>query len=167
MASSFYLTALAAAGGEAPQSPDQQLLDVDGTAFVMLALFGLVAFILTKWLWRPYLRIREERVTRVDGYREDAQKLEAEAASRLLKVEAELADARRQGSLEAARMRLEAQAHETRIVSEAQAAANKALADARARVETTLAGERVKLQDTAVALGREITERVLGRGVAS
>src|SRR4051812_8006742 len=92
----------------APQSSEQQLMDVDGTLLVMLALFLIIVLVLNQWLWKPYLRVREERVTRVDGYREEAQRLEQEAETRLRRVEAELAEARRQGSLEQARVRAEA-----------------------------------------------------------
>ena len=67
----------------APQSPEPQLLDVDGTAWVMFGVFLVVAFILTQWLWKPYIRVREERVARVDGYRQEADRLEKEAASRM------------------------------------------------------------------------------------
>jgi F0F1-type ATP synthase membrane subunit b/b' len=95
---SSLLAALALAGDPAPQSPEPQLLDVDGTVFVMLGLFLIVMFLLTKWLWRPYLKVKEERVNRVDGYRAEAGRLESEAAARLARVEAQLADARRTGS---------------------------------------------------------------------
>jgi F-type H+-transporting ATPase subunit b len=151
----------------APQSPEPQLLDVDGTAFAMFGLFLLTVFVLTQWLWKPYIRVREERVSRVDGYRQEAERLEREAASRLARVEAQLAEARRVGSAERARARNEAQAHEAKLVADAQAASQRALADARARVEAAVAAERAKLHDRAAFLGREITEKVLGRSLVS
>ena len=75
-----------------------QLIDVDGTVFVQLGLFLLLAFVLTKLLWKPYLRVRAERVSRVDGYRKEAVQMEADAATRLERAEAQLAEARRLGS---------------------------------------------------------------------
>jgi F0F1-type ATP synthase membrane subunit b/b' len=162
--STNFLTALAQV---APQSSEPQVLDVDGTAWLMFGLFLLVAFILTQWLWKPYLRVREERVSRVDGFRSEAERLEKEATTRLARVEAQLAEARRAGSAERARTRAEAQAHEARLSAEAQAAAQRALAEARAKVEAALGAERGRLQERAGKLGREITERVLGRPVVS
>src|SRR3954453_18707788 len=106
MSTNLFLTALAEV---APQSPEPQVLDVDGTAWLMLGLFLLVVFILTQWLWKPYIRVREERVARVDGYRGEADRLEKEAATRLARVEAQLAEARRVGSAERSRSRAEAQ----------------------------------------------------------
>jgi len=151
----------------APQSPEPQLLDVDGTAWVMFGLFLLVAFILTQWLWKPYIRVREERVARVDGYRQEADRLEKEAATRLARVEAQLAEARRTGSAERAKARNAAQAHEAKLTADAQAAAQRALTEARAKVEAAMAAERARLNERAAGLGRQITEKVLGRPVAS
>lgn len=164
---SFYAAALAEAAAGAPQATEQQLLDVDGTVFVMLALFLICAYLMTQWLWKPYLRVRSERSGRVEGFRAEAARLEAEAAARLQRIEAQLADARRAGSAELQRGRAEAQAQEQRIVSEAQAAAQKTLGEARAKLEAALAGERASLEERAAAIGREIAERVLGRKVAS
>ena len=151
----------------APQSPEPQLLDVDGTAWVMFGVFLVVAFILTQWLWKPYIRVREERVARVDGYRQEADRLEKEASTRLARVEAQLAEARRIGSAERGKARAAAQAHEAKLTAEAQVAAQKALTEARAKVEAAMASERAKLQDRAAGLGRQITEKVLGRPVTS
>jgi F-type H+-transporting ATPase subunit b len=164
MSTNFFLLALAEV---APQSSDQQLLDVDGTAWVMFGLFIVVGFILTQWLWKPYIRVREERVARVDGYRQEADRLEKEAATRLARVEAQLAEARRAGSAERGRARAAAQAHEAKLTADTQAAAQRALAEARAKVEAAMATERAKLQERAAALGRQITEKVLGRQVVS
>jgi F-type H+-transporting ATPase subunit b len=167
MSSSFFLSALAESGVAAPLAPDQQLLDVDGTVFVMLGLFFLVLIALTRLLWKPYLRVKEERVSRVEGYREQASRLEHEAATRLTAIEAQLADARRAASAERGRVQSEGQLVEQKILAEAQAAAQKTLTEARARVEAAFAAEKAKLQTRAAGLGREITEKVLGRPVAS
>jgi F-type H+-transporting ATPase subunit b len=159
--------ALTLASDPAPQAEDPQLIDLDGTVFVMLALFFVVMAVLTKWLWKPYLRVRDERVTRVDGYRADATRLEADAAARLTRVEAALVEARRAGGAQRNAARAEAQVREQKIVAEAQAAAQKALAQARAQVDSAIAAERAKLQARAAVLGAEITEKVLGRPVTS
>jgi F0F1-type ATP synthase membrane subunit b/b' len=162
MTSSFYL-ALAQA---APQAEEQQLLDIDGTVFVTLGIFLVAAFLLNQLLWKPYLRVRADRVTRVDGYRDEAKRIETEAARRLAKVEAELAEARRTGSLERARVKSESLKREQEILARAQAAAQQTVAEARARVEAAMAAERENLKARAESLGREAAEKVLGRKVA-
>jgi len=160
------LTVVAEAGAHAPQAPDQQLFDLDHTVFVMLGLFLLALALLSKWLWTPYLRVRDQRVARTEGDREQAARLEAEASARLTRVAAQLAEARRTGAAERARARAEAQAREQTILAEAQAAAQRALAEARGRLDSAFTAERAKLDQRAAALGREITEKVLGRRLA-
>jgi F0F1-type ATP synthase membrane subunit b/b' len=161
------LIAVAEATGGAPQSTEQQLLDVDWTLLVMLGLFLLATLLLTQLLWKPYIRVRTERVSRVDGYREEATRLDAEAATRLARVEAQLAEARRTASAERARVRGEAQARESAILAEANQSANRSLAAARAEVEKSLAAERATLPARAAVIGREIGEKVLGRKVTA
>jgi F-type H+-transporting ATPase subunit b len=165
MSSSSLYLALADASAKAPLAPDQQLLDIDGTVFLNLGLFLLTMFVLTRLLWRPYLRVRELRGSRIEGYKEEARRLEAEAAARLTKVEAELAEARRAGSAERARVRVDAQKREQQILAAAQAQAQKALGEARARLDAVVAAERATLATRAEALGRDAAEKVLGRSV--
>lgn len=151
----------------APQSPDQQLLDIDQTLFIQLGLFVVLALLMNQLLWKPYLRVRAERVSRGQGYRDEAARMEKDAETRLVRVDKELAEARRQGSGELALARAEAQAREQTLIAEAQASAQVALADARAKLDAALAGQRATLESRASSLGREAAERVLGRPVVS
>src|SRR5438105_1495995 len=100
------------AAAVAPKTQEPQLIDVDGTVFIQLGLFLVLMLLLSRLLWRPYLKVRMERTSRVEGYREEATRLESEAAKRLERAEAALADARRKGSAERAQVRAQAQAHE-------------------------------------------------------
>ena len=150
----------------APQAHEPQLIDVDGTVFVQLGVFLVLALVLYRFLWKPYLRVRNERVSRIEGYREEATRLQAEAEARLARLEAELAEARRVGAGERAVARAEAQAREQTLMAEAQAAAQKTLAEARAQLEATVAAERAKLQQKAAEIGREAAKKILGREVA-
>jgi F0F1-type ATP synthase membrane subunit b/b' len=163
-ATSIFLTL---AQATAPEAKEQQLLDVDGTLFIQFGLFLICMLVLTQFLWKPYLRVRAERVTRVEGHKEEARRLEAEAAARLNKVEAELAEARRAGSAERARVRSEAVAREQKILAAAQTQAQQSLGEARARIEAALATERVSVASRAEALGLEAAERILGRRIAA
>ena len=164
-ASSIYLV-LAEAGVPAPQAHDQQLLDVDGTVLLQFGLFMIAMYALTQLLWKPYLRIRAERGARVEGFKDEAKRMDADANARFAKVEAQLAEARRVGSGERTRVRIAAQAREQEIISAAQAREQQTLQEARARVEKALAGERASLAARAESLGREAAEKVLGRKIA-
>jgi F-type H+-transporting ATPase subunit b len=140
-------------------------MDLDLTLFVQLGLFLLLMAVLHQLLWKPYLRVRAERVSRVEGYREEATRMETEAAARLARTEAALADARRLGSGERSRARAEAQAREQSLMVEAQAAAQRQLAQARARLEASTAAERAKLEAEVTQIALEASRKILGREV--
>jgi F-type H+-transporting ATPase subunit b len=160
-------SALFALATTAPQSAEPLLIDLDGTVLVQLGLFFLLMVVLHRFLWRPYLRVRGERTTRVEGYREEATRLEAEAASRLAKAELALAEARRVGAGERVEARAVAHKREQEVLAAANAGAQKTLAEARTRVDAALATERAKLQQTASEIGRQAARKILGREVAA
>ena len=162
MSSALVLLATAA-----PESHEPQLIDLDATAFVQLGLFLLLMLVLRQFLWKPYLKVLGERTTRVEGYKQEAVRLDAEAAARLAQAEAALAEARRLGAGERVEARAAAQKREQEVLAQANAAAQKTLADARARVSATLAAERAKLQQTAAEIGTRAAGKILGREVSA
>ena len=153
--------------GAAPRSAEPQLLDIDGTVFVMLGIFLALLLILWQFLWKPYLRVRDERVARTEGAREKAAQLEADAAARLVRIETALADARRAGIAETNKLRLAAQTREQQIVTEAQDAARQMMLEARAKLNAALLAEKANLQTHTNLLARQIAEKALGRSLAS
>lgn len=153
--------------GAAPQAAEPQLLDLDGTMFVMLAIFLVLMLILWQFLWKPYLRVRDERVARVEGARDKAAQLEADAAARIARIDNALSDARRDAGAEIAKLRLEAQAREQQILADAQAAARTLMLDGRTKLDAALAAEKANLQAHTTALAHEVAAKALGRRLAS
>jgi F-type H+-transporting ATPase subunit b len=126
----------------APTSHEPQLIDVDGTFFVQLGVLLLLMIVLGQLLWKPYLRVRSERVSRSEGYREEAQKKEADAAERMARAE-------------------------QTVLAEANAAAQKTLAEARTRLAASVEAERGKLEGRASEMARDVAGKVLGRQVSA
>ena len=151
----------------APQSPEPQLIDIDKTLFVQLGIFLVALVVLWRLLWRPYLRVRTERVERVEGYREEAARLETDAQQRLARADATLAEARRKGAGERAVARSEAHAREQTLLAEANAAAQRKVADARARLSATVEAERQKLAAQSSEVAVEAARKILGREVSA
>ena len=151
----------------APRSEEAQLLDLDGTVFVMLGIFLALLLILWRFLWRPFLRVRDERVARVEGAKTKAAQLEADAVARVARIEIALADARRAANLETAKLRREAHAREQQIVADAQHSSHTLMVEARAKLDDALAAERTNLQKRTGDLARQIAEKALGRRLAS
>ena len=153
--------------GAAPQAPDAQLLDLDGTVFIMLAIFVLLLLVLWQLVWKPYLRVRDERVMRVDGAKEKAAELERDAAERIARIESALAEARRGGNVETAKLRNQAQAREQQILAEAQEAARNLMVESRKKLDAALVTEKANLQSDTVVLARQIAEKTLNRRMTS
>jgi F-type H+-transporting ATPase subunit b len=151
----------------APESHEPQLIDVDATFFMQLGIFLLLLVVLGRYLWRPYLRVRTERVARVEGYREEAIKLEADAQQRLARADAALAEARRVGAGERAVARAEAHTREQTVLAEATAATQRKLAEARGRLNATLAEARKKLDAQTSETAMEAARKILGREVGA
>jgi len=151
----------------APQSHEPQLIDIDGTLFVQFAIFLVALLILSRFLWKPYMRVRSERVARVEGYREEATRLDTDAQQRLARADAALAEARRVGAGERAVARSEAHAREQTLLAEATAAAQRKLADARARLNATVEAERKKLSADSSQVAVEAARKILGREVST
>ena len=151
----------------APEAHEPQLIDIDHTIFIQLGIFLLLLVVLSKFLWKPYLRVRTERVERVDGYREEATRLEADAQQRLARADAALAEARRVGAGERAVARAEAHAREQTLLAEATAAAQRKLSDARARLSAAIEGERKKLDGDASDVAMVAARKILGREVGA
>jgi len=151
----------------APEAHEPQLIDIDHTIFIQLGIFLLLLLVLNKFLWQPYLRVRTERVARVDGYREEATRLEADAQQRLQRADAALAEARRVGAGERAVARAEAHTREQTLLAEAGAASQRKLAEARTRLNATVEGERKKLEADSSQVAMDAAKKILGREVSA
>lgn len=151
----------------APEAHEPQLIDVDHTVFIQLGIFLFLMLVLNKFLWKPYLRVRTERVARVEGYREEAVKLEADAQQRLARADAALAEARRVGAGERAVARAEAHTREQTLLAEATAATQRKLAEARARLTAVVQAERKKLEADSSEVAMAAARKILGREVGA
>jgi len=149
-----------AAGGTHP------LIDLDGTVFIQLGLFLILAFFATNLLFKPYLKMREERSAGIEGARREAVDLESEAESRRADYEKRMAEARERALEEQRKVRSEAAAHQREVTEKAREQSAEALATAHAKVATESAKAREELLPRADALAQDIVQKLLGREVA-
>lgn len=142
------------------------LIDIDGTILIQLGIFLLTAFLATQWLFKPYLRMRDEREKGVVGARKEADALAAEADARRADYEAKLAAARSRAYEEQRKLRAEATSYHREVTDKARSQSTKAVEDAQARVTSEVAAARADLIPRADALAAEIASKLLGRKVA-
>jgi len=155
----MHQTVLVTVGSEA-------IIDIDWTAAVQLGLFFLLFLVANAFLFQPYLRLREKRREGIQGAREQATKMTAEADARLVDYETKLAAARSRAGEEQRKVRADAAQYERETTEAARATATKALDEAQAKVRKDTDAARAQLLPQAATLARAMASRILGREVA-
>jgi F-type H+-transporting ATPase subunit b len=142
------------------------LIDIDGTVFVQFALFLVLAVFANRLLFQPYLALRERRRAGIDGARDEATQMTAQADAKLADYEKQLAQARNRANEEARKVRLEAAANEREVTDKARADAQKAIDQAQASMRAETDAARMQLMPQAQAIAKAMANKLLGREVA-
>jgi F-type H+-transporting ATPase subunit b len=130
---------------------------------VLIVFFILLIWPANRLLWRPLLRVLDERRERIAGARALAEKVGAEAQDALASYESAVEHARRGADAERARVLAKARTEQAQVTATARSAAETEMATARAAVAAALERARGDLRSAAQELGREVAARVLGR----
>lgn len=162
----FYSVTLVPSEPDAPLKAEHPLIDIDGTVFIQLALFLLVAFIGSRLLFRPYLKMRDERTAGIAGARDEAARLSAEADARVAHYERQLETARTRAQEERRKMRGEAAARQREVTETARSESARAFDDAKAKVKRETDAARAELLPRANQVAADIASALLGRKVA-
>lgn len=147
-------------------SESHPLIDIDWTIAIQFALFLVMLVVANKLLFQPYLRLRERRAEGIEGAKAEAERMTAEADSKLVDYERQLGVARSKASEEQRKIRATANAHEREVTSQARATAAAALEEARDRVRSETEAARKELLPRAEQIGQQMATRILGREVA-
>jgi len=142
------------------------LIDLDLTVVVQFVLFLVLFVIANRFLFQPYLQLRERRKAGIEGARAEAERMTAEADAKLASYEKAIAQARERAGDEGRKIRLEGIAHEREVTSAARAQAQTAIDEAQATMRRETEAARAQLMPQADALARTISSKLLGREVA-
>jgi len=142
------------------------LIDIDSTVFIQFLLFLLLYWMANKWLFQPYLALRQRRKDGIEGARAEAERMSASADAKLVDYEKQLGVARAKGNEEGRKLRAEAIAHEREVTDKARTAAQKQIDEAHTSLRTQTDAARAELLPQADAIAKQITSRLLGREVA-
>lgn len=143
---------------------DQLVLIPDLTLLLaLMGLFAVLVFPANAMVFRPLLRVLDEREEQVDGKRTRAQQLERQAQEVLEKYESSIRQVReeaeqaRRGALE------EARSVSQGTTGDARGEAEREIERARAEIASELDSARVTMRSEAQLLAREAASAVLGR----
>ena len=161
------MTSLAASAAVLAAEKDfNPLLPKTAEIVVGLVAFGILLFVLVKYVFPVFEQKYQERVDAIEGGIKRAEQAQAEAKAALDQYNAQLAEAR----AEAARIRDEAREQGKQIVDQLTAEARETAARITARGEEQLAAERqqvvVQLRSEIGRLAVELAERVVGESLA-
>jgi F-type H+-transporting ATPase subunit b len=142
------------------------LIDVDGTLFVQFGLFVIMLIVLSRFLFRPYLNMRDARHKGIEGAREEASAMQERARQTNADYDAKLTKARLRGAEERARLRGEGAIHERQVLGAARDESQKQLTAARGKITADADQARQALTVESTALAKQIVKKILGREAA-
>ena len=142
------------------------LIDVDLTVVVQFVLFLVLFALANKFLFQPYLQLRERRKAGIEGARAEAERMTAEADAKLADYEKSLAVARDRANEEGRKVRAEAAEHERQVTDKARSSAQAAIDEAQTTMRKETEAARAQLMPQADAIAKSIASRLLGREVA-
>lgn len=154
------LSAAAEAGGEAPN-----FLVPNATFLVEILVFGLLVFVLGKWVIPPINKAMTDRQEAIKAQFAEAARARAEAQASQDAHKAELAEAR----AEASRIREEAREQGAQIIAQqreqAQVEADRVTANAHAQIEVERAQTLAQLKNEVGAMATTLAGRIVGESL--
>jgi F-type H+-transporting ATPase subunit b len=158
----FFASLLLAAGEEAPPP----LIDIDLTVVVQFLFFVVMWIVLWRFLFAPYLKMRDARAEGIEGARHKAKEMEAKAREIVAEYDAGLNRAKLRGADERNKLRSEAAVYERQVLGAARDEAQRALAEARTRIASQTETARRGLEAQAATLAKSLAKKIMGREVA-
>ncbi|OGG90576.1 ATP synthase F0 subunit B [Candidatus Kuenenbacteria bacterium RIFCSPHIGHO2_12_FULL_42_14] len=120
---------------EAGSQSFTEILGIDGKLFAaQLVNFALVLFVLWRWVYRPLVKILNERSKKIEKSLKEAQEIEQRLANAKEEQAAILSGAKKEAAVILAKVESEATENNSRLVAEAEERINKQLAVARERL---------------------------------
>ncbi len=146
---------------------DCQLINIEPiTLIIHMVFFLIVVFaILNPLLFKPLLRVMDERTNRVDDNLKAADEAGNKYESLRQDYEHKLEQASSDAASEREKIKKSAEEEEDRMIKEAREKAGDMVADVREKISKQYGEAREKLMADSEAAGNDIAERILGRSL--
>ena len=141
-------------------------MDLDVTLIFQLTLFVALLVLLNGILFKPFLKVIEDRHNKIHGAKEEADRLARLAGLDRETYEARLRDAKRQAQGEREALRQSGREEERRLLAEVRAEIARGLNETREQVSAAERAAKQSLATQTDALARQLVEKVLGHGVS-
>jgi F-type H+-transporting ATPase subunit b len=141
------------------------VISLNITLLIQIALFLSFMFLLNQLLFKPMVRVLDERRERTEGRRKKAAQLDGEAESVLADYLKRIQDARADADRTRDQLARQGEAERQKIVEAAMVQAEKTVAEVRGRVRAEALEARKALEAEARALAEGVAEKILGRAM--
>ncbi|MGE5305686.1 MAG: ATP synthase F0 subunit B [Alphaproteobacteria bacterium] len=142
------------------------MMALDFSIFYQIVLFLILWAVLSRVLFRPYLKVLEVRERETAGAHHDTEALEREGARLKAEYEELLARAMAAGNAAKEAILQEARQQRERIIGQAREEATALLDKVREDIQTQLDKERQRVMAESADVAREMVSKILGRDVA-
>lgn len=141
------------------------IIDLNGTIWIQLALFGIAFLVLRPLVFRPMVALFEARENAIEGSKLEALRLQDEAAAESEEFDEEMRKLRLQAGEERDRLRAEGKRLERTVIERVQQETDRQLAEADAQLNREAAKMRAEINDSVPALAKQIASKLLEREV--
>ena len=142
------------------------MISLDLSLVYQIVLFLALWFVLSKVLFRPYLKLLEEREGKTAGARNETADLEREGARLKAQYEEQIAQAQAAGGRAKESIVQEARQRREQILSQARQEATATMEHARREVASQMARERQLAAAEVAMVARQMASKILGRNIA-
>lgn len=138
-------------------------IELDITFFIQMGLFLFLVYILNVLLYKPVLKVMEERSKKLADLGSDAVSAEKQVEEKLAEYKAKLDAAREEGTAERGKLKKEGLDKEAGILEEAHKSAQDSINEARERITKEKDTALESLRGMVDEMGRTISDKVVGR----
>lgn len=141
------------------------IIDLDGTIWIQLGLFGIAFLLLRPLVFRPMIALFEARENAIEGSKLEALRLQDEAAAESQEFDEEMRRLRLQAGEERDRLRAEGKRLERAVLERVREETDKQLTQADAQLASEASKLRSEIQGSVPVLANQIASKLLSREV--
>lgn len=159
------LSAFSLALAEATEEKAPPVIDIDGTVLVQFAIFVVMFLILRAFLFKPYLKMRQDRADNIEGAEVKARQAEHQATELEAQYKERMQKARAHADSERAALQSQGRAREAELLGQARERAQARINETRGQITAQVTAAQRELSLRAETLGHQIASKLLGREV--
>ncbi len=141
------------------------MIDLNFTVIFQLAIVLILMVALSSLVFKPFLRVVEERKDWIEGAEKKARALQQRSEELMERYRDSMSAAQAQGASIREEIRKEGLTQETEILQKAMKEANQFLEGMKGKIQEESQAARASLRLQARNLSRELAEKMLGRSI--